>query len=105
VNGGGSTPVCSFGTNIAAGLSLTTVWDLNCKIHIVTTGAPGTASTWGAIQVAATAGGTATVFRNFKENTTVSFTTNSTQNISISQTATMVSGESATLTDLIVRNY
>jgi hypothetical protein len=105
VNGGGSTPVCSFSTNVTTGLSLTSVWDLHCFIHILTTGSPGTANTWGAMEVGATAGGTATVFRNWKENTTVSFITNSTQSISISQTATMVSGESATLTDLIVRNY
>lgn len=105
VNGGGTSGVCLHATNNAVVINQTENWDLVCFIQIATTGAPGTANTWGLDDTYTTTGGASQVSKSFAQSATVSFTTNSTQTISIGQSATMVTGESATLTSLVVRNY
>ena len=105
VNAGGTSGVCLHSSNNALAINQTENWDLVCYIHIVTTGAPGTADTWGLDETYTTTGGSSQVSKSFAQTGTVSFTTNSTQSISIQETATPVSGESFTLTDLVVRNY
>jgi hypothetical protein len=105
VNGGGTSPICSHGTNNFIGLSQTSTWDLVCFVHILTTGAPGTAVTWGNDEANATAGGSASVNKLYNNTAALAFTTTTAQTFSISQTGTMVLGESATLTSLVIRGY
>jgi hypothetical protein len=107
VNAFGTTGVCQYsGGNNALNISLTNLsWDVLCYVQILTTGAPGTATAWGTDNVAATIAG-GVVSKNFSQNAaTVSATTNSTNNVTIEETATLVTGQSFTLQTLFVRNY
>jgi hypothetical protein len=109
VNAGGTTGICSHSTgNNNLATSVTNVpWDVACYIQIVTTGAPGTAYAWGLDEVSSgTLGGNGTNSPHFYVNaSTVNYTTNSSQTVSIQETGTLVSGTSLTLQSLVVRNY
>lgn len=108
VNAFGTTGICAASTNTSLSASQTNEpWDAECVIQIVTTGAPGTAFAWGKQNYATNAqGGPAGVNPRFYVNAgTVSATTNSTQTVSIQETATPVAGQSITLQSLVVTNY
>lgn len=108
VNAGGTTGICSHtGNNGIATSSTNSPWDVVCYIHILTTGAPGTATTWGldtATSVSST-GGTVISHIYVQNAVSQSFITNSAQTVSIQLTSTPVSGQSFTLQDLVARNY
>src|SRR6185312_4991181 len=107
VNAGGTTGLCTHtGTN-AINSSLTNdSWDVVCYVSILSTGAPGTASTWGLDSVTnGNANGTF-LSKQFPQNAaTQSFITTTAQTVSIQETGTLVSGESFTLQQLIIRAY
>lgn len=103
VNAGGTTGLCSHSANISLGTSKTNQgWDVQCFVHILTTGAPGTATAWGydSVSIAGTGNFSSDIYS--PNAVSQSFITNSAQTISIQLTATPVAGESLTLQDLIV---
>jgi hypothetical protein len=107
VNAFGTTGICVHtGGNNSLNISLTNLsWDVSCFVQILTTGAPGTATAWGSDTAIITLAGTI-VSKGYTTNTaTQSATTNSTNNVTIEELATLVAGESFTLQSLIVRNY
>lgn len=108
VNAFGTTGICNHGTaNNTLNLNLTNdSWDVVCFVHILSTGAPGTATTWGTDTAATsnTNGGFAS--KVFPQNAvTVPATTTTAQTVSIQLVNTPVSGQSFTLQSLIVRGY
>jgi hypothetical protein len=108
VNAFGTTGICNHGVaNNSLLTNLTNnVWDVVCYVGILTTGAPGTASTGGS-DVAAT-GNTNGVFvsKVFPQNSaTVPATTTTAQTVSIQLVSTPVSGQSFTLQWLSIRGY
>jgi hypothetical protein len=108
VNAGGTTSICTHtGNNLPATNETNSPWDIVCYVHILTTGAPGTATTWGRdTTTSASSAGGAELARIYIQNAvSQSFTTNSAQTVSISLTSTPVTGQSFTLQELIVRNY
>ena len=100
VNAGGTTAACNAPSSITLPNSITNgTWDLVCFIQINTTGGPGTAIAWGKYEFANNTSGAELLAneRLFPNSATGSFTTNSTQTVSIQETATLVSGQSFTL--------
>ncbi len=106
VNAGGTTALCTHTGNNSLNISQSNLsWDVVCYVHILTTGAPGTATAWGLDEVASNLAGTV-VSRAYTTNAaSQSFNTSTSQTISVQEIATMVSGQSFTLQELIVRNY
>jgi hypothetical protein len=106
VNAGGTAGICSHSANITLATSKTNnTWDVVCWIHIITTGAPGTASTYGFDESAQA--GTGNVNQDYystQPSATLSYTTTTNQTLSIQETATLVAGQSYTLQGLTVRN-
>lgn len=113
INGWGTTGLCisgGAGSAMSLGTSLTAMgWDVTCYVQIVTTGAPGTAFVSGSQSGANAAGGAFVTHLLCNANpctaSTSSVTTNSTQNVTVQETATMVAGQSFTLQWMFVRNY
>jgi hypothetical protein len=105
VSAGGNSAICP-GTSHSTSPSLSqtaSVWDLECKIQINTTGTPGTAVAWGNVEWSNSTGTSgATVIVPFNNNSTgtVSFTTSTAETVSIQETATPVSGQIYNLTGL-----
>jgi hypothetical protein len=107
VNAGGTTGLCTHtGTN-ALNSSLTNdSWDVVCYVSILSTGAPGTASTWGLDEITNANANGGFVSKQFPQNAaTQNFTTTTAQTVSIQETGTLVAGESFTLQQLIIRTY
>lgn len=107
VNAGGTTSICTHtGANTPPVTTANSPWDIYCFIHILTTGAPGTATTWGRDTItSASSQGGAVLDRIYIQNAvSQSFTTNSAQTVSISLTSTPVAGQSFTLQELEVWN-
>jgi hypothetical protein len=113
VNAGGTTALCtSNGTGatmsgIASASNLE--WDVSCYVQIITTGAPGTALSWGFQDIANSLGGNLVNHALCNANPctagTDSFITNSTQNVSVQESAVFASGQTMQLQTLTVTNY
>jgi hypothetical protein len=105
VNAFGTTGLCTHSGNNSLNLNLTAVsWDIVCFVRIVTTGNPGTATTWGTDEaVSANTSGTF-VSHNYPQNaTTQSAITTTSQTVSIQVINTPVAGQSFTLQGLTVQ--
>jgi hypothetical protein len=103
---GGTTNLCSQAVSNTLTTSLTAAfWSIQCYVQIQTTGAPGTATNWGTVWKSSQSG-TGGTFGNtaaFGATAPQSFTTTSAQTLSISETATMVSGQTFTLQSLDIQ--
>lgn len=107
INAGGTTGVCVHTSATTLGISNTnTGINLSCFIHIDSSGAPGTADAWGYDQPGSnpTGGGEGTGHM-YESASLASFTTTTSQNITIQETATLVSGQSFQLISFVVRQY
>jgi hypothetical protein len=103
VNAGGTTGLCSPPGSITLPISQTNVvWNLICYIQINTTGGPGTALAWGDYEFANNVNGATAASNNkmFVNTATSSFTTTSSQNVTLQENATLVSGQAFTLQSL-----
>lgn len=108
VNAFGTTGICNHGAaNNSLNASLTNdSWDIVCFVHILTTGAPGTATTWGADTASTGNTNGAFVSKAFPQNAvTVPATTTTAQTVSIQLVNTPIAGQSFTMQSLIVRAY
>jgi hypothetical protein len=105
VNAGGTTGVCPQIGNINPSTSQTAgPWNLHCIIQIATTGAPGTAWAWGQDFITGTNGGNP-LWKVLGNGATASFTSTSSQTLSLQETATFVTGQTITLQNFTVRSY
>jgi hypothetical protein len=107
VNAFGTTGLCVHtGGNNSLNINSTNLsWDVVCYVQIVTTGAPGTATTWGSDNAVITLAGTIASKGYTTNAATQAATTTTAQTISIEELATLVAGESFTLQTLIIRTY
>lgn len=106
VNAGGTTGLCTHTATNALGASVSNLsWDVVCFVHILTTGAPGTATTWGVDEASPASSGTLATRSYPQGSATQAFTTTTAQTVSIQEIGTLVAGTSITLQSLIVRAY
>ncbi len=108
INAGGTTGVCVHTGNTTLGISnANTGINLGCFIQVHSTGAPGTADAWGYDQPGSnpTGGGEGTGHMYELGGSLASFTTTTSQNITIQETATLVSGQTFQLISFVVRQY